>query len=256
MNLNEAIYVRKSIRNYYMQELEPSVISNINSYIQRLQPLKPEIGFDFLLYDNINSDIKINGMFLAKAPYYLILSSEYREDYLLNAGYLMQQMVLYLTAKNIGTCYQGAFKPNEYVKSKLKYDYVIAIALGKSESDIYREPRKAKRFKQKEITVYKEEIGEDMKLLIKAACISPSSLNNQPWRFVVYKNRMHVFCKKGHFNKIVLSDNKLIDIGIMLSNIAIAADELWINIVFSDLEQIKERQFNNVEYITSVFMKE
>lgn len=256
MNLSEALYKRKSVRKYCMEELKAYEIEGIEAYIRNLQPLKPEIGVDLLLYDNINNNIKMNGMFLVKAPYYLIISSELKEDYLLNAGYMMQQMVLYLTAKNIGTCYQGSFKPNQYIKSKINHDFVIAVALGKSKEDIYRDPVKANRLRQEQAVVYKEEIGTDIKKLIDAACLSPSSLNNQPWRMMVYKNRIHIFCKKGYFKKMVLSNSKLIDMGIMLSNMSVIADEEWINIEINDLEHIKERQFKNVEYITSVIIKE
>lgn len=256
MNLSEALFYRKSVRKYDMKELEPFVIEGIEAYIKNLQPLKPEIGVDFLLYDNINSDFKINRMFLTEAPYYLIISSELREDYLLNAGYMMQQMVLYLTAKNIGTCYQGAFKPKQHIMAKLKHEFVIAVALGKSPESVHREPHKAKRLKAKLVAAYKEEAGAEVKKLVQAGLMAPSSLNNQPWRLMVYKNRIHVFCKKGHSDKAVISDRKLIDMGIMLANMAVMADEEWVNIEINDITQIKERQLKNVEYIASVIVKE
>lgn len=254
MNMNEALYRRKSVRRFCMEEMDGAIIDGLHSYIKDLMSINPDIGVDFYLYDNMNHDIKLNGMLLTKAPYYLMISSELLQGYLVNAGYMMQQVVLYLTSKGIGTCYQGAFKPNPYVKSKLKYDYVIAVALGVPKDEAYRDPEQAKRMSQDEVVVYKEEPEEDMMELIKAACIAPSSMNNQPWRFVVYGNRMHVFCKKNRVRKIVISDSKLIDIGIMLANIAVCADESWITMAFSDLDQIKEKQFKNVEYITSVVL--
>ena len=45
--------------------------------------------------------------------------------------------------------------------------------------------------------------------------MAPSSMNNQPWRFVAYKNRIHVFAKE--LNKVKLSSRmKLIDIGVAM----------------------------------------
>lgn len=255
MNLYEAIFIRKSVRKYRMEPFEDSVLDYLNLFIQNLQPLLPEISVDFLVVNNCK-DNGFKGVFSAKAPYYLLISSELKKDYLLNVGFLMEQIVLYLTSKGIGTCYQGALKPDILVKAKMKHDFVIGIAFGISTHEIYREPKKAKRLSEKEMIVYKEEPNDMMRTIMSAAMFSPSSFNNQPWRFVVYQNRFHVFCKKGYFRKSVLSDRKLIDIGVMLSHVVMAAEELWFSATFTDLDNIKDRQFKNIEYISSVIIKE
>lgn len=256
MNLTEALLTRKSVRKYSMTEIEPFVLEGIEAYIKNLSYLKPDINVDFYIHDNVNSNFKAKGLFIADAPYYIIMSSELCEDYLLNAGFMIQQIVLYLTSKNIGTCYQGSFKPNQFVKAKIKYDYVVAVAFGGALGTIYREPDKAKRMKHKFVAAYKEEASADVKKLVQAGCIAPSSLNNQPWRLMVYRNRIHIFCKKGYSDRVVIRDRKLIDIGIMLANMAVMADEEWINIEICDFSYIKERQFKNVEYITSIVVKD
>lgn len=168
----------------------------------------------------------------------------------------MQQMILYLTARGVATCYQGGIKPNSELKAKLKYDYVIAIAFGRSEKTIYRAPEKAKRLSEDSLIVYKEDVSENMKVIMQAAILSPSSMNNQPWRFVVYRNRIHVFCKKARFLKSVISDMKLIDVGIVLSDIVQAADELWLDAILTKSEVFSNKDLKNTEYITTVMLKE
>ena len=256
MNLYEAMFVRKSVRNYNMEALEEKLLENITSYIEQLKPYKSSIEYEIIIVDNTKEDEKFKGLFQVKAPYYLLISSELKQDYLINSGFLMQQMILYLTARGIATCYQGGIKPSSELKSKLKYDYVIAIAFGNSDKSIYRSPEKAKRLSEDSIIVYKEDVSENMKVIMQSAILSPSSMNNQPWRFVVYRNRIHVFCKKARFLKSVVSDMKLIDTGIALADIVQAADELWLDSILAKSEVFSNKDLKNTEYITTVMLKE
>lgn len=256
MNLYEAIYQRRSVRSYNMEPLEEKTLAHIENFMKSLRAYRDNIEYEIKIVENLKEDSGLGGAFQVKAPYYLILTSEFKQDYLINAGFIIQQMVLYLTAMNIGTCYQGAIKPKSKLKSKLKHDFVIAIAFGKSSKDIYRTPEKAHRLSEERITVYKEEVDDLMKTIISAGIYSPSSMNSQPWRFVVYKNRIHVFCKKARFLSVILNDMKLLDIGVMLANLSQAAEELWLSDSFVEVDSFKEKNFRNNEYITTVVLKE
>lgn len=256
MNLYEAIYQRRSVRIYNMEPLEERTLSHIENLMKSLRAYRDNIDYEFKIVENLKEDSGLSGAFQVKAPYYLILTSEIKEDYLINAGFLIQQMVLYLTAMNIGTCYQGAIKPKTKLKTKLKYDFVIAVAFGKSPKDIYRAPEKANRLSEERVTVYKEEVDDLLKTIISAGIYAPSAFNSQPWRFVVYKNRIHVFCKKARLFSAILNDMKLLDIGVVLANISQAAEELWLSDSFIEIDSFKEKDFRNNEYIISVVLKE
>lgn len=256
MNLYEAIFTRKSVRKYKMESLDEEFHSHLRFFIKHLQAINYEIGVDIQMVDNTEDEIRFKRMFQVKAPYYLIISSELIEGYLENAGYLMQQIILYLTAQNIGCCYQGKVKLDFALKSKLKYDYVLAVAFGRGKTEIYREPKRAKRLSEREIVVYKEEVNETIKKIVKAGRWAPSAFNSQPWRFVVYSNRIHIFCKKGIFQKNVLSNYKLLDIGVMLANLTQAAEELWFGVTLIKIENISEKSYKNNEYMISALLKE
>ena len=114
---------------------------------------------------------------------------------------------------------------------------------------------KAKRLEEKQVVVYKEEAPENICKIVKAARWSPSAYNEQPWRLVVYQNRIHVFCKKGFFKEQILSDMKRIDIGCMLANVTQAAEELWLSTTIVKMENIEEKKFKNNEYILSIFFQ-
>lgn len=255
MNLYEAIFARKSVRNYQIEPLREEFMKQFRFFLDHLQPLYPEIKVDFFLVDNTEKKAGIKGKFRIAAPYYFLLSSELKKGYLENAGYLMQQVALYLTAKGIGSCYQGSLKPDIMLRSKMKFDFCLGLALGKSPDSITRESTKAKRLQEQQVAVYKEDVPESLHKIVKAARWSPSAFNQQPWRLVIYQNRIHVFCKKGFFKEQVLSDMKRIDIGCMLANISQAAEELWLNTTIVKLENIKEKNFKNNEYILSILFQ-
>lgn len=256
MNLYEAMFVRKSVRDYQMEAFDDKTLSQITAFLSQLKPYRNSIEYKITIIDNTNEDDKIKGMFHIKAPYYLVITSELKQDYLINAGYLLHQMALYLTARDIGCCYQGSVRLKEDVRAELPYEYVIALAFGKSNKSIYRPSTKAKRLSEDRLAVYKEEVDENVKIIMKAAILSPSALNNQPWRFVVYHNRIHLFCKKSKLFHNVISDNKLIDMGVVLANITQAADELWLESSFVKSEVFSNKELKNTEYITTIMLSD
>ncbi len=251
MNTFEAIFSRKSIRHFKQEKLEWEEIAGLLEYANQLPMLIEGIAVEFKLVSNIEAKQGFSGPFNVKAPYYLCISSETREDYLLNAGYLMQQMNLYLASKGYGTCFMVAY-PGSGLKATMKYEYVVALAFGKTGSNLYRDSSKAKRLPEEEIVVYKEEVTPDIKQVLSAARLAPSVLNSQPWRFVVYKNRIHVFAKKNLFIAKALDYNKMIDMGIMMANLLLTAEELWVEVALSKSEVLQNKSFQNNEYVCTI----
>lgn len=256
MNPYEAIFARSSVRTYRMEPLKEEFLRHLNLLFKRLQPLYPEIAVDFLIVDNIGGTAGLKGRFRLEAPYYILLSSELKTGYLENAGYLMQQIALYLTEKGIGSCFQGSLKPGIVLKSKLNGDYCLGLAFGSYHKETDRDKKRTKRLDEKQMVVYKEEVPDSIRRIVRAARWAPSAYNKQPWRLVAYANRIHVFCQKARFREQVLSDKKLLDIGCMLANISQAAEELWLNTTMAKLENISEKKFKKNEYILSVLFQE
>ena len=251
MNTFEAIFSRRSIRSFKHEKLEWEVIEDLLEYANKLPKLKEGIAVEFKLVSNIEAKQGFYGPFNIKAPYYLCISSEEKEGYMLNAGYLMQQISLYLTTKGLATCFLVAY-PGSGLKKTMKYEYVVALAFGKTKSELYRDSSEAKRLPENEVIVYKEEVSEDVHQVLTAARLSPSAFNSQPWRFVVYKNRIHIFAKKNIFVAKALDYNKMIDMGIMLANLLVAAEELWVDVIFTESETIKNKFFQKNEYVCTI----
>lgn len=251
MNSFEAIFSRRSIRHFKQEKLDWEIIADLLDYANKLPMLMEGIAVEFKLVSNIEAKQGFYGPFNVKAPYYLCISSEAKEDYMLNAGYLMQQINLYLTAKGLGTCFLVAY-PGSGLKATMKYEYVVALAFGKTNTSLIRESSDAKRLPEDEIIVYKEEVTPDVKQVLAAARLAPSAFNSQPWRFVVYSNRIHVFAKKNLFIAKALDYNKMIDMGIMMANLLLTAEELWVDLSLSKSDALKSRPFQNNEYVCTI----
>ena len=254
MNMFDTIFSRKSVRKYYQERIDWEILEDILNFADNLPRLNKDINVEYKLVSNIERKQGFSGPFSIKAPYYICLCSEKGEDYLLNAGYLMQQLSLYIESLGLGSCFLGLANPGKELKDSMKYDYVIALAFGKAKEPVYRDSFYAKRLPEKELVVYKEEVSSDIRKLLEAARLAPSSFNNQPWRFVVYSNRIHIFAKKNTLIKKVMDKTKMIDMGIMLANLMIAAEELWVDVRLTKSDSIKSKSLQNNEYLLTVLI--
>lgn len=251
MNTLDTILSMHSIRHFKNEKLEWDVIEDILEYANKLHALYKGIAIEFKLVSNIEANQGFHGPFSVKAPYYLCISSEEKDYYRMNAGFMMQHINLYIASKGLGTCFTMG-SPGLALKDTMKYDYVLALAFGKAATPVYREPSEAKRLTESELIVYKENVTPDVKQVLYAARLAPSSYNSQPWRFVVYRKRIHVFVKKNHLIAKILDFSKMIDIGIMLANLHVAADELWVDLALGESEAVRSKRFQNNEYVCTL----
>jgi len=259
MNLYEAIFVRRTVRKYKMDPLEQSLLNSIKNFAESTPGLSPGIRVEYRLLEFADMKKHFNGKLPVKAPYYFAIYSEKIQGFQMNAGYLMQQVSLYLTAKGMGSCYLGMLKPKKQKVDAVKTDsaqleYVIAFAFGKAANEVYRSSDKVKRLPLDDIAVFKSEVNKNIKAMVQAARLAPSSMNSQPWRLVVYDNRIHIFCKKNIFLTGVLNEAKLIDIGICLAHLLVTAEELWIDVKTIHLDNIRSIAFRKNDYVISVKM--
>ncbi len=251
MNLYDAIFNRKSVRHFKMELLPQEFFKNLRKFEQGLQPLEPELKYSVELVGVMDGGAKPKGLFRVKAPYYLVLFSEPGGQAMANAGYLMEQIVLYMTVKEIGTCYQGGLSFSD-LHGPEGMKPMMVLAFGYADEKLYRESYHAKRLPLKDLCVFREDPTEETRLMMQAARMAPSAMNGQPWRFMVYQNRIHVFAKKDTFS--LSGKNRLteFDMGIMLYHIALAAEETWRDIEFNRLDHIAAKEFKNNHYFLTV----
>lgn len=255
MNLYETIYVRRSVRNYLMEPLEERTMQQIRRFIDELVPLFPDIGIKIEIIKALDKPRQVKGLFYPKAPYYLAFYSENKEKYELNAGFSMEQIALYLGSKGVGSCFLGAAQTKKKVEEDSGLHFVILMAFGKPKEKYERPDYEAKRLDLKELCVYKETPRTWVKEVLEAARLAPSDYNSQPWRFVVYENRIHVFEKKMKIGKRVRERWTEFDFGIMLSHVMVVTEERWVDIDLIRLDNISHKTVPNNEYIISIILR-
>lgn len=255
MSLYEAIYVRKSVRRYSLKPIAQEQLDSLLRFANNLPMLFPNIEVEFKIVDCLDGKQYkqyFNGIELFRAPYYLVLSSTKNNGYFINAGYIMQQVSLYLTSKKIGSCFIGLTKPAIDLTDDPSKEPIITLAFGQGKSDIYRASDKLRRLPEEDIITYKEDVNESLRTILKAGRMAPSSVNNQPWRFVAYKNRIHVFCKKNLIKSELYSKMKLIDIGVAIGNMLVVTDEMWIKVDTYHSSSISSQYFKHNDYIVTL----
>lgn len=253
MNLYEAIFSRKSVRSYEMEPVKAALLGEIREYYSQIEGLNPGIHTEISIIDNTKGQNKRIHLLGVKAPYYIAFYSEDKDRAMMNAGYIMEQLALFMCAKGLGTCFLSGVKPKAGNPHKGNLKFVILMAFGYSRGSHTRKAVEARRMDLQELCVYKEVPRQWMKQLLDSARLAPSSMNSQPWRFVVYDNRIHVFAKKHNMNH--LGKYEEFNFGIMFSHLMIVAEELWLDVDLIRLEDITHKNFPNSQYILSAILR-
>jgi len=202
----EIIRKRKSIRKYDLNPLDVSVIKEVQSQIENLKPLYPDIKYTIKIVS------KAKGLLNVKAPHYLIFQSEKKEGYLENIGFVGQQLDLYLSGAGLGSCWLGTAKPSKKEASDL--NNVLGISFGNPAEPLYRE---LADFKRKPLADISE--GSDERL--EAARLAPSGINAQNWYFIAEAGNIHCYRKKANpILGFIYDKLACIDLGIAICHIA------------------------------------
>lgn len=183
----------------------------IKESISRVKPLDNNINY---YYDILTvNEVKLRTRW--KAPYYLALYSEKRDNYLENIGFVFQQVCLYMQSMAIGNCWVGMGSPK--VKNS---DFVILIAFGKSD----RMTRDLSDFKRKKLS----EISDFEDETLIPAQLAPSAVNSQPWYFRHADDGFDVFqVQQNILKRQFLKKWNPIDVGIALAHLYVANEDAF-----------------------------
>lgn len=251
MNIYEAIFNRRSVRKFFMEPVDEDILCKIRKFMESLTPLNGGCRVEFEIHEQMVKKDRMKGLFKSEAPYYLLVYCEDSPGGYRNAGYLAEQVVLYMTTKHLGSCYLGGTKVGAPEKDGLKQ--ALVIAFGRADGNLYRDVEEAHRMPMSVLCTYKDEPGENMKQVLMAARLAPSSLNSQPWRFIVYSDRIYVFAKKEVLQKLKMFEvMRDFNMGIVLSHIMLGAEEFWMNMETVTEEQYAKKSYKNGDYICTI----
>ena len=192
--------------DYHISDEEYEMIQD---YFRNIVPLYPDIRVEMRIADNEETTCKRG------QEKVILLYSEKKDNYLMNIGYIGEQLDLYLASLNIGTLWFGLNKAEMDDYDSLKY--VIMIAIGKvPESSFRKDMYKAKRKELSEIYT-----GKDIKGIGNIVRFAPSACNTQPWKIINKNNVLEVYRYRSPIRKWVMPVDGVvhynhIDIGIFM----------------------------------------
>ncbi len=252
MTQYEAIFQRSSVRKFQMKPIDAKTMEQLNHYMQSVSVLHPEASYRIAVVEtDRETQMPVKGRFRVEAPYYLVLSAKDHPYAAKNAGFVMEQIVLYLVTKGIATCYLGDVKmtrPSEY------YQTMIVVAFGRPVSTLY--PVRSKRKPLADLVHYKEGTTPQIRKILEAGRVAPSALNMQPWRFVVYAKRVHLFMKEGPKFLGRWREMQEIAMGIVMVHMALAAEEQWLNWRLQPIADMAERELKGYQYVATLSLSE
>lgn len=248
MNYYQSATKRKSTRDFKEKAIPQNVLNEIKECFENCKRLVPEINTEISIIDpkvcpNLNGCAGYED-FLIEAPSYILISSEKADNYILNAGFIGEDIVLKLTEMGIATCWitiSDSEKLKERLRLKGEKVPVALIAIGyenavttvkrldiKNQSNVTLKKRSNYEAPKLyvEDAIYSEDMGikgdnsvldhyQDLYQSLVAACCAPSFLNRQPYRFII---------KDGFFMIAALEDKETdeddfyLNLGIVMLN--------------------------------------
>ncbi|MBE6117722.1 MAG: nitroreductase [Erysipelotrichaceae bacterium] len=215
------IFKRKSFhlfRNVGKERIPEEDLEMINTVWHTLEPLYPDIRTTIRILPAEQVHFKRD------AEYCILIYSEKKDNWLMNAGYLGEQLDLYLTSLSIGTLWFGIGKPDLQSYDGLEYVIMIAVHKVSNDSLFRKDMYKARRKPVSEIWT-----GDPLDIA-EIAGFSPSACNTQPWYvkneeglLTVYRYRKPG--KRGIMPAAAVGYYNRIDIGIFLCILEICMAE-------------------------------
>ena len=132
MNYSAMIQNRRSVHAFREKEVSSEAIGQLRSYYEKTCPrLVPEIATELIVLDKdaqpaLESSAGYN-QFLIGAPHYLLLMSAPHSHAAINAGYMMEDLVLKLTELDIDTCWM-TFTDSDKIKKALSLTTPLEVA--------------------------------------------------------------------------------------------------------------------------------
>jgi len=244
-DLYDAIFKRKSIRNYNSVPLDQGRLEEISENFRDLKQLSDGIKTEF----NIISPDQVTRKGMNKAPHFIAAFSEAKDAYKANIGFMLQQMDLHFSAIGIGSCWLGIPQPAKEVTETSSLEFIILMSFGNSKEKLQRTGiSQFKRKRLSDITNIK-----DADELLEPARLAPSAVNLQNWYFTGDKNLIHAYSSKsGFFRSIVGGSYFPVNMGIALCHLQLAAEHLGLKnkIVFE--RSMDKNPPRDREYVASI----
>ena len=242
--LSQTIHQRKSTRKFTNNPVE--ILNNGNDLIQTFN-LVP-------LIDSIKVKVKVlskNEVKNDRTDYCVAFYTEEKPFHLENIGFIGQQLDLVLQSQGLGTCWWGMKKPNKNFKNVDGLNCIITMTAGYPlKNDERKYPDGFLRKAVKDILINCD-VPQPLDNLIEAARIAPSAVNQQPWLIEKIGNKYNFNLRKpNNLIEKMISDMRVMDIGIAMAHMYVQAKANNLNVSFS----FEDTSVNKSKFIGSVIV--
>lgn len=245
-DLYRAIFHRKSVRKYSRRELPQETLQKIEDFWEQTEQIDSEepVILKILPADHMKMRVGMS----YNAPYYIAVYAADTEKGLVNAGFRLQQMDLWLSAHGIGSCWLHMMIPDQGNAMADGMPCQITMSIGYSEEELHRS--RSAEFKRNRLDQITN--GGDYDTELEAVRIAPSATNSQPWYFEQTRSRIRAYMIQDNQGGEAYRKLHKMDMGISLCHLYLAASH---NGRFEGFEREKAGTHkNNADYIISVKM--
>ena len=211
MELKDMIIQRKSTRSYTGVPVDEPTLEKIRAFLPRMQPLYPEIA----VRGEIVTHQQVRCFLPWVTPQLVAIYTEDTPCAAENAGFLFQQLDLYLHSLGLGTCWLGMGRMSGQISAPEGMRFLILLAFGWPKEGFRTG---VEQFKRKSLAQISDR--EDPRL--EPARLAPSSVNSQPWYFTHEGDIIHAFCTRKGLLSASLGEMNRIDLGIALAHLAVS----------------------------------
>ena len=202
MTLYDTIFARRSVRQYNTTPLDAAALNEIERYVNSITQL-PGQSARFQMLDGD----KIKG---AIAPHAILAFSDNQDAALVNVGYTLQELDLWLQSNGYGSIWCGMAAAKEKTQ-----DFQILLGFGKTDVPLRTSESE---FKRKEIA----DISNDDNAIARAARIAPSAINLQPWKLTFTDGKVTIASNVRGVGRVIPGRSYLFGLGIVTKHIELA----------------------------------
>lgn len=235
MNYQKLMKSRKSTREYKEASIDENKLNILLDYFNDCKKLVPDINIEVILFEDgedvfsrLNGMAGYNGMMI-KAPSYIIIVSEVRNGYIENTGFVGENMILKAEDEGIATCWIS-FQDSDAISGALELDIdkdkeitgIISLGYTNEQTKVLHvidtgenyskanmqivEDNTSFRYGIEDIVFFKEwgnpinyDYLEQTGLMeaFSYVRLAPSTLNSQPWKFILDENILVLTIKDG-----------------------------------------------------------
>ena len=254
MELYDAIFYRKSIRNYSKKSIKSSLMEEVKGLCSNITYLNKDLNIKAHVVDRGHLIQFLMGKACeVKAPHYIVITSNEGDNHLENVGFAAEEILLGITSLGIATCWikcnlkrddilefidldEIDIDDEEYEKKIEKPYAIIAFGYAEKQEALFRNiDAEPDRKRLKKIC---KKIDKKWVKILNAVRISPSIKNSQPWVFYSKDYGFDVYEEKA---KKGMKEDFKISMGIALRHFDIACKKFGINAEFENIETKRKR---------------